>query len=245
VRGSGATRWLRPRGRGKGYPRRIKGRGKMIRSVSCWITACVTLALCPGAVASQLEYQVRGTLTHFAGEDHSLDGASFLFSGLIDSDALPFFAIPGEVRAYEGDSLATAQITGSLLSDGLYTDVLDHPISVQVRLKGTGADELEIWHNGYFEFLGPSGPDFRFVFQFLDTTGEAFSGMGVPGTDVDETDFDIDDGWLTYSTPDRAVIFAYRAEIESLRIIPEPTTCLLLLGGGVLVWGRGRRSRSS
>jgi len=200
--------------------------------------------------AIDLHYEVDGILSHYFGDEMSLDGGMITFSGDIDSDTVPFFALPDRAQSFEGkeNSPATVQVSSTLMSNGLYTDVKSHPISVGVRVELPGnppTDMLEIWHNGVFDLLGPDNLEYNFGFAFIDFTGAAFDELGVPGPETSLDDFQQYYGFITYETPEHPTVFGYRVEVTALRITPEPATLAFLVIGALLLLLRRRRPHAA
>ena len=190
------------------------------------------------AQSTDLLYRIEGTLNHFAGPETTLEGAFIRFTGTIDSNAKPFADQKGR-RSFAGDAPATVVVVGTTFADGVYTDALNHPMSIFVSDRAPSSDLLQVWHNGYFPLRGASGPRYEFEFTFSDSTGEVFEGLGVPGTDVGLADFDDVFGWLTYPGDDGNVVFAYQVAVTKFEIVPEPVTFfLLLIGAAALVFRR-------
>lgn len=201
----------------------------MRRSAPCLLFVAL-LGAPVAAQSTNLLYRIEGTLIPFAGPDTSLEGAFIRFTGTIDSDTKPFADLKGR-RSFAGDSPATVALIGSPTADGLYTDALDHPMSIFVSDRAPSSDLLQVWHNGYFPLQGASGPRYEFEFTFSDSTGEVFDNLGVPGTNVGLADFDDVFGWLTYPGADGNVAFAYQVDVTKFEIVPEPATLFLLLAG--------------
>jgi hypothetical protein len=214
------------------------------RFVPFWWLASTLLAVAQPALATPIALSITGSVTSISDPDSALDGSVTVgapFTGLVSYET-PGMAQRGGTSFPTPPAVISLEVGSLLVSSGppstgqLVITVLDGTyFGVSYQEPDQPAGEGGDWIGFRIALPASNGPLVQSLrFEFVDPSGQAVFDPSVP---TGPLDLDLLTGSLRLSASGvGGPTFVVHGTVDSVALVPEPSTALLVAGGLALLY---------